>query len=334
MYEREQYLLGLLIHIYEEYKLVFHILFIFLLIYIIIYTVIFFICMYRFSIKEKLPTWKFVTPIINWWYYFRLCKIPAWIAFIPVLNIIAHIVSPMNLAYQYKYKMGFGAFGVFFPFIQLPMIAFGPNKNRQEFNKATVMQQVKEIDEMEEKLEKMVEDDYEELDLNKLKNAKKTLEVNKTNEKIDKIELNAIKDDYEDVLYGDEMNQKTVAKIEKINNIVDEDFELFEANKETQEEEIVELDDDKDLKISIKDKEKDIENKSNIKIKDDADYKDYEFLKKENTTIAFGGQQGVQKKARNVTEEKYGRNRCPRCNTPINETMDICPGCGINLREN
>lgn len=337
MYEREQYLLGLLQHIYKKYELTFHIILTILIIYAILYTIVFFICMYKFAKKEKQPVKNYVIPFINWWYYFKLCKIPSWLVFIPVLNIIAHIVSPFNLAYQYKYKMSFGAFGFFLPIVQLPMIAFGPNKNRQEFSKASIIKKVKDIDIMEAKLEKNVEEDYDSLDLEKLKKAKKDIEKNKTDEMVERIEANAIKDDYEDILYGDDMNQKTVAKFIKNENIVDQDIELIEANeqvsKQEVEEEIIELDDDKDLKISMKEKEADIENKSNIKITDDAEYKDFEFLKKDNSTIAFGGQKEVQKKARNVTEEKYGRNRCPRCNTPVNETMDVCPGCGYNLRQ-
>ena len=331
--EEDKKILDFFVSKYHEYQTVFDVLFKILIVYTIIYTVVFFISMYKLAKKEKQPVYKYVIPFLNWWYYFKLCNIPCWIVFIPILNIIAHIVSPAKLAYEYRYSISFGVFGIFIPIYALPVIAFGKNKSRRRIEKSKTLKTVKSIRIMEEKLENEKEEDYDTFNINKYTKKKEKENKNRIDEKIEKIEEDAIKDDYDDILYGDDLNEKSKAKMEIKEMIQEQDIEELEAAEEKMEDEIVELDDDNvDLKVAIKKKEEDIENKSTLAIEDNANYKDYEFLRNDNTTIAFGGQNEVKKKARNVTEEKAGRNRCPRCNTPIDNTMDICPGCGISLR--
>ena len=318
---------------YYEYQTVFDVLFKILIVYTIIYTIVFFISMYKLAKKEKQPVYKYVVPFLNWWYYFKLCNIPCWIVFIPILNVIAHIVSPAKLAYEYRYSMSFGIFGIFVPLYALPVIAFGKNKSRRRLEKSKTLRTVKSIKIMEEKLENEKEEDYDTFNINKYAKRKDKEDKNRIDEKIEKIEQEAIKDDYDDILYGDDLNEKSKAKMEITEMIKEQDIEELEANEAKADDEIVELDDDNlDLKVAIKKKEEDIESKSTLSIEDNANYKDYEFLRNDNTIIAFGGKEEVKKKARNVTEERAGRNRCPRCNTPIDNTMDICPGCGISLR--
>ena len=331
--EEDKKIINFLVSKYHEFQAVFDVLFIILIVYIIIYTIVFFISMYKLAKKENQPVYKYVIPILNWWYYFKLCNIPCWIMFIPVLNIIAHIVSPAKLAYEYKYSMSFGIFGIFIPIYALPVIAFGKNKSRRRLDKISRLQTVKSVQLIEDHLENEKEEDYDNFNIKKY-TKQKDKENNRIDEKIKQIEEDAIKDDYDDVLYGDDLNEKIKAKMEITEMIKEQDIEELEATAAKVDDEIVELDDDneEDLKVAIKKKEEDIEKKSTLAIEDNADYNDYEFLRNDNTVIAFGGQKEVKKKARNVTEEKAGRNRCPRCNTPIDATMDICPGCGISLR--
>lgn len=331
--EEDKKIINFLVSKYHEFQEVFDILFIILIVYIIIYTIVFFISMYKLAKKENQPVYKYVIPLLNWWYYFKLCNIPCWIVFIPVLNIIAQIVSPAKLAYEYKYSMSFGVFGIFIPIYALPVIAFGKNKSRRRLDKITRLQTVKSVQQMEEKLENIKEEDYDTFNISKYSKQKDKETKNRIDEKVKKIEEDAIKDDYDDILYGDDLNEKSKAKMEITEMIKEQDIEELEATEDQTEDEIVELDDnEEDLKVAIKKKEEDIEKKSTLAIEDNANYNDYEFLRNDNTVIAFGGKNEVKKKARNVTEEKAGRNRCPRCNTPIDNTMDICPGCGMNLR--
>ena len=333
--EEDKNIFKFLVSKYHEYQTVFDVLFTILIIYTIIYTIVFFISMYKLAKKEKQPTYKYVIPFLNWWYYFKLCNIPCWIVFIPILNIIAHIVSPAKLAYEYRYSMSFGVFGIFVPIYVLPVIAFGENKSRRRIETVKGIRTIKSIKTMEEKLENEKEEDYDTFDLDKYTKRKDNENKNRIDEKINQIEQDAIKDDYDDILYGDDLNEKSKAKMEVTEMIKEQDIEELEASETKVEDEIVELDEDSnnlDLKVDIKKKEEDIENKSTLDIEDNANYKDYEFLRNDNTIIAFGGKDEVQKKARSITEEKAGKNRCPRCNTPIDSTMDICPGCGISLR--
>ncbi len=332
--EEDKTIWNFLVSKYFEFETVFNVLFKILIVYTIIYTIVFFISMYKFAKKEHQPVYKYVIPFLNWWYYFKLCNIPRWIVLIPVLNIIAQLVSPAKLAYEYKYSMSFGVFGIFIPIYAIPVIAFSKNKSRRRLEKSKSLQTVKSIKLIEEKLENEKEEDYDNFNLRAFTKRKEKEDKNRIEEKIKKIEEDAIKDDYDDILYGDDLNEKSKAKMEVKEMIQEQDIEELEATEEKMEDEIVELDDkEEDLKVAIKKKEEDIENKSTLAIEDNANYQDYEFLRKDNTTIAFGGKNEVKKKARNVTEEKAGRNRCPRCNTPIDNTMDICPGCGMNLRK-
>lgn len=89
------------------------------------------VCLWRIFTKAGRPGWAAIVPIYNAWVLFEIVGYPGWWAlleFIPLVNIFPAIM--MWVSY---YKLGklfgksdvFSILLIFFPFILLPVLAFG-----------------------------------------------------------------------------------------------------------------------------------------------------------------------------------------------------------------
>ena len=287
------------------------------IIYSILFIIALFISLYGIAKKEKLSYVKYLTPFYHLWYYFKLCRIPTWLLFIPVLDIVALIVSPFKLAYEYKYRSWFGMLGLFFPYVVLPMIAFGDHKCRRDLHKHEAIRLVDQIEQIDTKYK--TDEDYDTYNMNAFKSNRYD-EKNSIQEKIENIEKKAsITEDFDDVIINDTVtNQKVVKEeVKDTPGTFNDDFELEETVKIF----------DKDIRVGIDAKEKEIEVQGSKKMEDTSNYQDYEKEKEKDVTIAFGGQNVVEKKAENVTEARVDLRKCPQCGAEVSPDMTYCPGC-------
>ena len=101
---------------------------VFWVIYMIV-MVIMFIALWKVYVKADEPGWACLIPFYGWWVYMRMtCKKNLlWfiLLFIPFANYVAIIVSIIGLAKSFGKGVGTILLLIFFPFIGLPMLAFG-----------------------------------------------------------------------------------------------------------------------------------------------------------------------------------------------------------------
>lgn len=287
------------------------------IIYSILFIIALFISMYGIAKKEKLSYIKYLAPFYHLWYYFKLCRIPTWLLFIPILDIIALIVSPIKLAYEYKYRNWFGMLGLFFPYVILPIIAFGNHKCRRELHKKEEIRLVDQIEKIDSKYKN--EEDYDTYNMNSFK-SKQYDEKNGIQAKIENIEKNAaIEEGFDDVIISESVNNLKEVKEETKDKpgTFDDVFEL---------EETINIF-DKDIRVGINEKEKEIEQQGAKKMEDTSNYQEYEKEKEKDVNIAFGGQAVVERKAENVTEARVDLRKCPQCGAEVSPDMTYCPGC-------
>ena len=124
-----------------------------ILIYIVIMYFIFMLSFVKLFEKEKYNKTHAYIPLYNFYLYFKLLKLPAFLVFIPIINIIAIAFSPYNLSRRYGYSVNESWLSVLLPFIYVPRIANSDKKNIFYEHDNDFVTSSEDIDMLEKKLE-------------------------------------------------------------------------------------------------------------------------------------------------------------------------------------
>lgn len=276
-------------------------------IYSIIHYLIFCIFLWFIFKKENIKCFFSIIPFVNYYYYFKICKIPFWTFFIPVINIIVIIFMTYRISYQYHFKRKLCWLSIFVPLIFLGIIAFSKRKNRDIAINTVYIKNTKDVDELENHLLKeMNNENYKDKII-----PKQTVEEGKKNtDFIDNIERRINNDEY---VYEEKDETKVVDVLKTENN----DMEILELN-------------DEDYVLSM-DKIDNIESNVNNNfevdktiIKDEVEYNLKDIKDKD---IAFGGKEEVD----SVSKAKKDELVCERCGSSLVGANGICPGCGAKV---
>ncbi len=85
--------------------------------------------------KAGQPGWAAIIPIYNVIVWLNVIKRPIWwiiLLFIPFVNIIIMIIMDIDTAKAFGKDVGFGIGIIFFPYIFLPILAFGNSEYQPE----------------------------------------------------------------------------------------------------------------------------------------------------------------------------------------------------------
>lgn len=300
---------------------------VFFIVYTVLYTVAFFVSMYKIFDRAGIKKTYALIPFVNLFFYFKLLKIKTYYLFIPIINLLIFFFLPYNVADIHGLKNYQKVLSVLFPFVMLTYIAFGNFKIKQKIKITPFVRTTSDIDVIEQRLQTNPTYDYEtEITINNnISNNQSALQ-----DRLDKIEYNAISGDYYDELSL--MDEEILNKSkEKIKNM-----------KEDKKPEVVELEDDlldivsSDIrKNGIDIIESNIEENNKKKIKVNDQQKEYKDLKNTDERIAFGGSTLDEKVEKNKIEAKIENLKCPKCGSSLVGLgpSGSCPGCGMDVRE-
>ena len=101
--------------------------FVFLLVFLAMW-VFLIVAQWKFLEKGKQPGWSQFIPIYNIYCILTLAGKPPWwllLCFIPFVNFIVALILPFAIAKNFGKDAGFGIALLFFPFIGIPILAFG-----------------------------------------------------------------------------------------------------------------------------------------------------------------------------------------------------------------
>jgi hypothetical protein len=93
--------------------------------------IIMIVALWKLFTKTGRPGWASIVPVYNLWVLFELTGFPAWLAIlalVPFVNfvvIILEIVALVKFVQLFGKGIGFGILTIFFPFVTLPILAFG-----------------------------------------------------------------------------------------------------------------------------------------------------------------------------------------------------------------
>ena len=263
--------------------------------------------------KENIPAFYSLIPFLNIYKYFKICGLPFWTIFVPVVNIITLYCSPYIIVKKYRCKRWQAILAIFLPFVFLPYIAFSNKRNIDFVYDNMYVKNNNDIDKLEKNLEKNYYDEFDSLN----KNEKEIANVeNINNTIIDNIESNIMLDEY---VYDD----------------VDEVYEQKEQLEElpTSNDNFVEIVDDVDINnLSLENMdilEENIKTENSVEKNIIKDEKEYQEVAPTQEAIAFGG----EKKIENI-DSKQTKNdelKCSRCGSSLVGANGYCPGCGIKI---
>ena len=83
--------------------------------------------------KADKPGWGAIIPFYNWYLMIKVAGRPGWwliLYFIPIVNIIIHIIVSIDIAKNFGHGGGFGVLLWLFPFIMFLVLGFGSSQYR------------------------------------------------------------------------------------------------------------------------------------------------------------------------------------------------------------
>lgn len=89
------------------------------------------ICYWIVFTKAGRPGWGVLIPIYNLYLIVKIAGRPGWwtvLGFIPLVNIVIWIIVALDIAKAFGKGTGFGIVLILFPFIAVPILAFGSAK--------------------------------------------------------------------------------------------------------------------------------------------------------------------------------------------------------------
>lgn len=293
----------------------------FLIVIYLIYFVSFIVSLWKIFEKENIIKWYSLIPFLNLYYYLKICKIPFWTTFIPLVNLVVLFCSPYRIAYEYDQKKYVCILAMFFPFIVLLYLAFSKAQNKKMKNNIlSPLKTIQQIDNLENDLENNFEleniDFYEPYSTD----TNNSNFFSTTDSLINGIENN-IQDDlfFDAPIYDQSVVQPGPAQnINQENTCEDEDLiELFDSAPTT-------------LNSSAIDKiEHSILSNNKNEYVDNTNYKEYESVAPSTEAIAFGGEQQIENTY--SSQAKNDELKCPRCGSSLVGAKGICPGCGMQV---
>lgn len=294
----------------------------FLIIYLIIGIIVFSVSMYKIFKKDKIKGYYAFIPFLNLYYYSKIVEIRFWLFLIPISNVVILLASTFLLSDRYGLKKWLCILSIFFPYFFLLYLAFSNKQPRMRIKIEPFVQTNLDIDKLEQKLEHNTNDDFEVSSQSKevANNFVSTVE-----EKLNKIEDNAISEDYEDQLYivSGINNEKKISQDKKKDEVV-----------ETLNDDINIIDtfDSNDLRsIGMDLKEKEIEENSKKEVEESDEQKEYEEVGPNVETVAFGGATKNRSVAEVRSESKTEDLKCPNCGSSLVGSNGTCPGCGRDV---
>jgi hypothetical protein len=94
--------------------------------------VFYIVCMWKIFVKAGKPGWASIVPIYNYVVLLEIVGRPIWwifLLFIPIVNFVVMIMVYLDFAASYGKSSLFAILGlIFFPYIAIPMLAFGSAK--------------------------------------------------------------------------------------------------------------------------------------------------------------------------------------------------------------
>lgn len=304
----------------KEYLYIFQYIQTFLLIYFALLIIVFVISLFFIFKKEDINPCFALIPFYNIYLYFKLLDFPFVYFFIPIVNIIVLLTLPYNLAYNFGLKRFQCVLTLFFPLIMIPYIAFSDKHKYHKITEQAFVKTPADIDKLENKLSTNNPNYSFEDSINSVISTQENDYISKIDEKINKIEENSLSTDYSDELYFKDELEKDVNKdtIQTFNKDMIQDDELIDL-----------FGNNIDMQINGIDKiENQIENTSKLDTDNDAEYKEYNNLKKDNELIAFGGSNYDEKVKTAKSEAKVNILKCPHCGSSLVGSNGSCPGCG------
>ena len=88
-------------------------------------TVLLIISLWKIFTKLGKDGWISIVPFYNMWVLFETQGIQGWFSLIPMVNVIFMYVAYYRLAINFGKGSGFAVLTIFFPYICLPIMAFG-----------------------------------------------------------------------------------------------------------------------------------------------------------------------------------------------------------------
>lgn len=262
--------------------------------------------------KENIPAYYSLIPFLNIYKYFKICGLPFWTIFVPIVNVITLYCSSYIIAKKYRFQRWQCLLAIFFPFVFLPLIAFSNRKNIDFIYNNTYIKNNKDIDKLENSLENNT--NYE-IEIKPEINVTPSESVSTNDELINNIEQNISMDEY---VYDD----------------VKEVYETKEdIPKPEEQDEFIEIADDIDINnLSLKNMdelEKNIEVENSTEKNIIKEEKDFKEVGPSTEAIAFGGEKKIENIDANQT--KNDELKCPRCGSSLIGANGFCPGCGMKL---
>lgn len=289
--------------------------YVFILIFAVLKT--FLDCFFLYFIFQKADIKRVnaFIPFANVYYYFKLCKLPFWAFFIPVINIIVIFFSTYNIMNTFRQKKYLCWIAVFFPDLFLGYLAFSKVAMPTDFRVVPAyVKTIEELTKINDSLDKnsVTDETYIMSDETEFISD---IDFHSTDNMIDSIENNLLQ---ESLLFDDNELVESVSPV--ITPSVPEirqDLEYFDDP------------DDYSLSKNVDILEKNLEINSEVKRVDTADYKEYKQEVPSSEAIAFGGKD--KKENINTVKAKVEELKCNRCGSSLVGAVDICPGCGAPI---
>lgn len=275
------------------------------------------VCLFFILKKEGISKFFCFIPIINLFYYFKICAIPTWTLFIPFINLIAFVISPYKILRLYGYDKVFCILSIMLPFVFIPHLAFSSKTKINLQDKGKTLKTVQDIELIEKKLEQK-NNFLDELYQNDYNLGYIPLNENSYENKIEKIEKN-LNSEANSVI--EEFDDFTSLMITSQTNDVSPDNSI---------KSIIELEDDTSSYVTtgmVDMVNNSIIEKANIKMVDNSNYKEYENEQTKIESIAFGGEQKINDRVHAKVEEL----KCDRCGSSLVGANGYCPGCGKKI---
>lgn len=281
-------------------------------IYTLFCGVVFIVSLWKIFTKENIPGYFSIIPFLNIYKYYKICSLPFWTIFVPIINIICLYCSSYVITRKYRCKKWQSLLSIFLPFIFLPYIAFSNKRNIDFLVDDLYVKNNKDIDELENNLKKDFEFDY---------NIKKDINNSIENENIKETFVDSIEDNitYDEYIYDDNQSINDFGMIDNSNN-TKESYDFVEINDISIDNLSLEKVDELEQKISTE---------NSVEKKIETTIKDYEDNLPSDETIAFGG----KRKIANIDAVKTKNDalKCTRCGSSLVGANEICPGCGAKI---
>lgn len=288
----------------------------FLWTYFVILSIVFILSLF-FIFKKcyKRGYYAFI-PFFNIYEYMEICHLSWYWGFIPFVNIIVFFASPYLIGYQFGQKEYIKIFGILCPILFFPYIAFSNASYIHPKIESSFINSVNDIENLEKKIMNDIRNE-EQNSIVEQKTVKSNKDSNYDSSQTQKeILLNQLDNNYskleqEDIIIDDVININTDIKEEEVKTYANDDF--------------IELDDfNYDLNVDSINIVNEIEKNTIMKGKetaiDNSDYKEIKDEEKTDEEIAFD-----QKEKRQLV--------CPKCGSSLIGATNICPGCGMDLKQ-